>query len=134
MDESTRKLRRVLTRRGYSLKVLLLGLLQEAGMKRFTAAVVAAVAAAVLTAPAGAQKTAGSDALFEAARQKESVEGDLAGAIKQYQAIIASHKNDRVVIATALIRMAECYRSSATASRERFTSGSCGTTRTKRKL
>jgi Tol biopolymer transport system component len=46
---------------------------------------------------------------LKAAQQKADVEGDLNGAIKQYSAIIAKHKNDRAVTATALVHMAECY-------------------------
>jgi Tol biopolymer transport system component len=78
-------------------------------MSRFTARVAAVISAAMLTTQAAAQNKSSADTLFEAARQKESVEGDLEGAIKQYKAIVASHKNDRAVTVTALIRMAECY-------------------------
>lgn len=57
-----------------------------------------------------AQQSGTAAALLEAARQKETVEGDLAGAIKQYQALVDRFaKADRAVAASALVRMAECY-------------------------
>src|SRR4029453_17729873 len=47
--------------------------------------------------------------MMEAARKKEVVDGDLKGAIQQYQTIADSYKSDRAVVADALVRMAECY-------------------------
>jgi Tol biopolymer transport system component len=78
-------------------------------MNRCIRGILAAIAAVLLTVPAEAQKKTGADAMFEAARQKETLEGDLTGAIKQYRAIVAKHKNDRAVTAMALVRMAEAY-------------------------
>lgn len=46
---------------------------------------------------------------LQAAIRTESVDGDLKGAIQQYGAIVAKHRDDRPVAAKALIRMAECY-------------------------
>ena len=48
-----------------------------------------------------------TDAAFKAAMDKETVEGDLRGAIEQYKKIAQSQ--DRSIAAKALIRMAECY-------------------------
>lgn len=68
-----------------------------------------------LLALAAAATLAASDAtteakiMMEAARKKEVVDGDLNGAIKQYSEIVARYKNDRSVVANALVRMAECY-------------------------
>jgi Tol biopolymer transport system component len=48
--------------------------------------------------------------LLRAAQQKETVEGDLAGAIKQYEAIVSTYgKTNRPVAAKALLRMAAAY-------------------------
>ena len=78
-------------------------------MNRFTAGTLAAMTAMLLMTYAGAQTRSGADAMFEAARQKETLEGDLPGAIKEYGAIVAKYKSDRGVTAMALVRMAECY-------------------------
>ena len=48
-----------------------------------------------------------TDPAFKAAMDKETVEGDLRGAIEQYKKIAQSQ--DRSIAAKALIRMAECY-------------------------
>ena len=47
--------------------------------------------------------------LMEAARKKEVVDGDLKGAIQQYQTVAEKYKGDRAVAADALVRMAACY-------------------------
>src|SRR5579862_7789498 len=46
---------------------------------------------------------------LKAVQHKAEVEGDLKGAIQDYGAIVAKYKNDRSVVATALVRMADCY-------------------------
>src|SRR4051794_29780208 len=102
MAESIRKLCRILTTAGYWLKVRLLGLRMEAVMNRLTAGILACMAAVLLIVPAVAQKSTGADAMFEAARQKETLEGDLSAAIKEYSAIVAKYKSDRAVTAMAL--------------------------------
>src|SRR5262245_59797512 len=86
MDESTWKVCRIFTRPRYGLHVGLLGSLKEAVMNRFTAGILAAMTAVLWTSPAGAQTRSGADAMFEAARQKETLEGNLSGAIKEYGA------------------------------------------------
>ncbi len=78
-------------------------------MNRYTAGILTAITAALLIAPARAQKTTEAYTMLEAARQKETQEGDLKGAIHQYGAIVAKYKNDRAVTAMALVRMAEAY-------------------------
>jgi Tol biopolymer transport system component len=78
-------------------------------MNRLTAGTLAAMTAMLLMAHAGAQTRSGADAMFEAARQKETLEGNLTGAIKEYGAILAKYKGDRGITAMALVRMAECY-------------------------
>ena len=64
---------------------------------------VAALTAGVLWAQAS--RTA--EVQFKAAQQKELVEGDLKGAIKEYEKIAKG--KDRALAAQALLRMAECY-------------------------
>lgn len=65
---------------------------------------------ALVIAPSGAQKNESAQAMLEAARQKATLEGDLPGAIRQYQAIVDRYaRADRGAAATALVRMAECY-------------------------
>lgn len=46
---------------------------------------------------------------LEAARKMEVVDGDLDGAIRQYQAVIDKSKNDRAIAADALVRMAGAH-------------------------
>ena len=72
-------------------------------MKRIAIAI---VAAALL---AGAQSRDDAGRLLKAAHNTELVDGDLNGAIKQYSAIVSKYKSDRAVVATALVRLAECY-------------------------
>src|SRR5256885_1889118 len=56
-----------------------------------------------------AQKSDSAKVMLEAAKKKEVVDGDLNAAIQQYKAIIDKFKNDRAVVADALVHMAECY-------------------------
>ncbi len=75
---------------------------------RFTLSLLALVAVAV-TFVAAQSDTART--MLEAARKAEVVDGDLNGAIKRYQAIVAQYaKTDRALVATALVRMADSYR------------------------
>ncbi|HKE21091.1 MAG TPA: hypothetical protein VKB88_01810 [Bryobacteraceae bacterium] len=47
---------------------------------------------------------------LQAAIRKETVDGDLNGAIKQYAAIVSKYgKTDRAIAATALVHIAECH-------------------------
>jgi Tol biopolymer transport system component len=71
--------------------------------------VFAALLAALVSAPVQAQRNGRAEMLLEAARQKETLEGDLKGAIRQYEEIVKRHPGDRAVAAKALIQMAECY-------------------------
>jgi len=63
----------------------------------------------VLAAGLAAQKTDSAQALLRAATDKAVVDGDLNGAIKQFQTIVDKFTSDRAVVATALVRMADCY-------------------------
>ena len=73
-----------------------------------TLALVALTAMLVVTrSNVTAQVRDKTDAAFKAAMDKETVEGDLRGAIEQYKKIAQSQ--DRSIAAKALIRMAECY-------------------------
>src|SRR5262245_53915982 len=57
---------------------------------------------------------------LQAAIKTETVDGDLKGAIRQYGEIVAKHKTDRAVAATALVHMAECYRKQGDAEAQRI--------------
>jgi Tol biopolymer transport system component len=62
-----------------------------------------------------AQNTAAT--MIEAARKTAVVDGDLEGAIKQYEAIVQAYaKTDRAAAATALVRMADDYQKLGRAS------------------
>jgi Tol biopolymer transport system component len=56
-----------------------------------------------------AEKIDPAQVMFEAAKKKEVVDGDLNTAIQQYKAIASKYAGDRAVAANALIRMADCY-------------------------
>jgi len=72
--------------------------------------VVVMVLGAAMIEPARAQKSDGGRAMLEAAKQKETLEGNLPAAIRQYQAIVDKYKQtDRAVAADALVAMAACY-------------------------
>jgi Tol biopolymer transport system component len=70
-----------------------------------------ALASALLVVAGGlaAQQAGSAQALLRAATDKAAVDGDLNGAITQYQTIVDTFTTDRAVVATALVRMAECY-------------------------
>lgn len=78
-----------------------------------TRRLIAALALAVATTTVGsvrAQKPDQAAVLLEAAKQKETLEGDLTGAIKHYQDIVQAYgKTNRGVAAEALLRMAALY-------------------------
>ena len=78
---------------------------------RYATRTMLALLATVLVLAAGlaAQKTDSAQALLRAATDKAVVDGDLNGAIKQFQTIVDTFKTDRAVVATALVRMADCY-------------------------
>lgn len=58
---------------------------------------------------------------LKAAENKEQVEGDLKGAIKQYEAIVTKYgKTDRAVAAMALVHMGECYQKNGDAQAQRI--------------
>jgi Tol biopolymer transport system component len=66
--------------------------------------------AGLLTAQlATAQKNDRAEVLLQAAQHKQLVEGDLKGAIKIYDQIVANHGNNRAVTAKALIQKGRCY-------------------------
>jgi hypothetical protein len=72
-----------------------------------------------------AQNTAAT--MMEAARKTAVVDGDLDGAIRQYEAIVETYaKTDRAAAATALVRMAGDYQKLGRAAEsQRPTSASC---------
>jgi len=73
------------------------------------ASVFTVLLAGLLSVPNWAQKSSQADLLFESARQKETLEGDPKGAIREYEEIVKRHSSDREVAAKALLAMAECH-------------------------
>jgi Tol biopolymer transport system component len=69
------------------------------------------VAAALLAGrPLGAAvQPSQGEQLLQRAIQKERVDGDLKAALKLYQSVLDSAKNDRAVAAEALLRMGQCH-------------------------
>lgn len=63
-----------------------------------------------LVCAAGAQDSAQRDKQFQAALHREMVDGDLKAAIEDYRRISSRSGVGRELAATALVRMAECYR------------------------
>ncbi len=79
--------------------------------KRCMAGLSAVILMALSIVTAGAQKNTQAEAMMAAAQQKETVEGDLNAAIKQYREIATKYaKTDRAAAAMALLRMADAYR------------------------
>ena len=72
---------------------------------RFT---LACLLGALLVLPAMPRAQIEADVALRAAMETETVKGDLKGAIEQYRKI--AQTSDRALAATALVRMAECYR------------------------
>lgn len=56
-----------------------------------------------------AQEQDKAEAALKAAMDKETVDGNLKGAIQQYQKILAVYSQDRSVAARALLHIGECY-------------------------
>ena len=75
-------------------------------MNRIIFALMIATALLMSMRPAAQDR---SDVALRAAMETETVKGDLKGAIEQYRGI-AGQTHDRSIAATALMRMAECYR------------------------
>jgi hypothetical protein len=76
--------------------------------KRYMTAVSVALMTGFLIAPA-AEKSDRAEVLFESARQKETLEGDLEAAIQQYKEIVSNYGGNRPVAAKALVQMGRCY-------------------------
>src|SRR4051794_22584180 len=74
--------------------------------QRFLTIVIAAML--LTTSYSVAQKVSDAELRYRDALHKQQVEGDLNGAIKLYQSIIAS-KTDRATKAKALLQLAGCY-------------------------
>src|SRR5262245_53324191 len=72
---------------------------------RIAAVLVAAAAIAAAARPAAQAKP---DVALRAAMETETVKGDLKAAIEQYKKL--AEAGDRAVAATALVRLADCYR------------------------
>ena len=79
-------------------------------MTRYPTIFAAAVLGALIIAPAAAQKSDSPETMLEEAQQKEALEGDLTGAIKQYESIVAKYeKADRRAAVKALLLMAQAH-------------------------
>jgi Tol biopolymer transport system component len=67
-----------------------------------------------------AQKKEPAEVQLKAAIQKETIDGDLRGAIDALRRIIDGFPNDRPVVANALLHMAECHRKLGDAEAQRI--------------
>ena len=76
-------------------------------MRKFLAVLV--MAGALATGIGSGQQTGRQEVALQAAIRKETVEGDLKGAIEQYKKIAAQPDAGRATVATALLRMGQCY-------------------------
>jgi Tol biopolymer transport system component len=79
-------------------------------------AMVAAMGAELLAA----QATRIAEVELKTTQHQAEVEGDLKGAIQSYSAIMAKYKNDRGVVARALVKMADCYQKMGDAKARRI--------------
>ncbi|MGE5358094.1 MAG: hypothetical protein ACM3NQ_03690 [Bacteroidales bacterium] len=86
-------------------------------MRRMVPVVLIVALAAVCAASLWARQGDQDDVLLKAAMKKETVDGDLRGAILQYQALAKSA--NRVVAAQALVRLGLCYRKQGNADAAR---------------
>src|SRR5262245_9203257 len=83
---------------------------QEGSMKKTFAASLVVVALAMMLAARSAVIAQGQNkaqAALKAAMDKETLDGDLKGAIEQYKKL--AQGSDRAIAAKALIQMAGCY-------------------------
>lgn len=80
----------------------------------------AALLATLLSMSVHAQKSSPAEILLESARQKETVEGDLKGAIRQYEEIVKKFAADRATAAKALVRTAEAHQKLGDAEAQRI--------------
>ena len=72
-------------------------------MRRFAVTILA------VALMAGAQTKDDAEKSLKAAKNAELVDGDLNAALKQYRAIVTKYRQDRAVVAKALVLMAECH-------------------------
>jgi Tol biopolymer transport system component len=79
-------------------------------MKQFRIIVIA-----LLLASAAPFAQVSAEVALRAAMEKETVDGDLKGAIEAYRKIVDGYPDNRAVRAQALLRMAECYQKSGDA-------------------
>ncbi len=70
--------------------------------------IIAAFLALVLLAGQSALAKSGYD-LFQKGLVQERTEGNLDEAIRLYKQIVAEHKDDRALVAKALVQMGGCY-------------------------
>ncbi|MBI2186910.1 MAG: PD40 domain-containing protein [Acidobacteria bacterium] len=78
-------------------------------MNRTTIMFIAALLVAGWQTVGAQQTTAQMEKLLASAEHKATVDGDLRGAIEEYKKIVATAGANRLLAATALVRMAECY-------------------------
>jgi Tol biopolymer transport system component len=67
------------------------------------------VAAAVLALPVWTQTVDRAEVALQGALKKETVDGDLKGAIEAYRKVALSYRGNRAVVAKALVRVGQCY-------------------------
>jgi Tol biopolymer transport system component len=66
-------------------------------------------AAAVLALPVWTQTVDRAEVALQGALKKETVDGDLKGAIEAYRKVALSYRGNRAVVAKALVRVGQCY-------------------------
>src|SRR4029079_6171751 len=81
----------------------------EGAMKRVWVIGLVMIAALGGSVMLTAQQGGSLDVQMKAAQQKADVQGDLRGAIEDYEKIVAAASGNRVLAAQALVNMAECY-------------------------
>ena len=78
-------------------------------MNKLSVMCVSALLIAALQTTGAQQGTAQLEKQLARAHHKSTVDGDLSGAIKEYQQIVTAAGTNRTIAAQALVRMAECY-------------------------
>jgi Tol biopolymer transport system component len=79
-------------------------------MKHMPILLAIAVPFALAAGPAAQQHAPSADRLLARAQHLETAQGDLKGAIAQYEQLVRQFPNDRAVVANALVRMAGAYK------------------------
>ena len=111
LREFSRKPDRILTAaRQWTNRRAVTSPLEEANMKPMAKARIIFTVALAISSPAAAADDKQAQLLLQAAQAKETVQGDLPGAIELYGQAVKEAEANRALAAKALILMGECYR------------------------